>query len=65
MDEMSINTTKKPQMEIDAFREFFDWYSTKLLVGKLDCLADIYLYPCSLLINGHIRIDHSLGETKV
>jgi hypothetical protein len=64
MDEMSINTTSKPQMEIDAFQEFFDWYSTKLLVGELDCLADIYLYPCSLLINGHIRIDHSPSETK-
>ena len=64
MDEMSINTTNKPQMKIDAFQEFFDWRSGKLLVGKLDCIADMCLYPCSLFINGYIRIDHSPSETK-
>jgi len=64
MDEMSINTTKKPQMKIDAFQEFFDCYTNKLLVGKLNCLADIYHYSCSLFINGHIRTDHSPSANK-
>jgi len=51
-------------MDFDAIQDFFDWVSNELLVGDLDWLAGVFLYPFSLFIDGHIRVVTSTCETK-
>lgn len=50
-------------MDWDSVQDFFDWLINELLVGELDWLEKVFLYPYSLFILGHIRVEYSPEAT--